>query len=416
MVNISDKEKCCGCSACRNVCPLQCIDMTADNEGFLYPVVNQSICVDCHLCEKVCPINNKKEKQQQYEKSCYAAISRDEKLRSSSSSGGIFSELATEILHVGGVVYGAAMDETCKNVVHTEVKDVKNLPSLQGSKYVQSDMNEIYLKVQDSLEHGKTVLFSGVSCQINALKSYLGKNYTNLICVDVICHGVPSPRLWKKYTDYLEEKYRAAISNVQFRYKKYVWQSFGMYYENDNSNSYYCSKEFDPFLRMFLNDYCLRPSCYMCQFKGFDREADITIGDFWGVDEYTPGLNDGKGTSIVLIHSLVGQRLFEKIMNKLQCERIEYKDVFEKHNDAMLQSVKKPKERKDFFEKMNSVSFEELAKIFVPLSMKQKIRFFLKNSCLYEIVQKWRNGEMKGGTPSNSEYGLLVRFEKRGEL
>ncbi|MGN0811936.1 MAG: Coenzyme F420 hydrogenase/dehydrogenase, beta subunit C-terminal domain, partial [Candidatus Coproplasma sp.] len=271
--------------------------MAQDEEGFLYPQVNESNCVNCGLCESVCPFE-KIEPARLAKPISYAVKIKDFEIREKSSSGGFFSVLANEIIAQNGVVYGAAMCEGNKSAQHIRVDSFKGLEALRTSKYLQSAMNDIYKQVLADLKIGKKVLFSGVPCQINGLRLFLRKEYENLLCVEVICHGVPSPALWKKYVEYLEKKYTADIQDVNFRSKKHGWNKFGLTVKGDNIEQYESAGD-DPYMRMFLRDYCLRPSCYDCNAKRLESMADLTIADFWGINNVIPEFNDDIGVSLV---------------------------------------------------------------------------------------------------------------------
>lgn len=365
----SAKIACCGCGACENICPRNCISMCQDSEGFYYPEINQDICVHCNKCASVCPFQNVFQEAQTQE--CYAAVNRCDYIRMKSSSGGVFSLLAQSIIVQNGVVFGTAFSNDFKHVEMVKVDELTDLEQLYGSKYVQSQTHLGYQRVKRTLNAGKKVLFSGTPCQVSGLKSYLGKNYENLYCVDIICHGVPSPALWKKYADYIEMKHRGKISSVNFRCKDQSWEDFGMK-ESIGRTYLFSSKSENPYMRMFLQNYCLRPSCYHCRIKGHSA-ADITIGDFWGIDAIYPDMNDGKGVSAVLIRNEKGQELYNQVKNFLIYKSCQYEDIVRK-NSAELHSVSIPKERGSFFLDMNKLEFKKLAKRYTSLSLRLRIK------------------------------------------
>lgn len=221
MIKIKNKAACCGCKACAAVCPKKCIKMVTDREGFWYPEVDQSACINCGKCERVCPVLNRKKRQpRKFGRKAYAAINTDPEIRFQSSSGGIFTAIAEAIIDRGGVVFGAAFDkEFAVRQVFAETKE--DLAAFRGSKYVQSDMGDAYSSVLRFLQSGRIVLFSGTPCQIGALKSFLGKEYPNLITVDLICHGVPSPMVWEKYVRHRRSlDSDSQLRTVQFRDKE----------------------------------------------------------------------------------------------------------------------------------------------------------------------------------------------------
>lgn len=406
-----DKQLCCGCSACANICPRGCIVMQEDCEGFTYPVRNSEKCIECGLCEKVCPILSRDTKvnmldTEQFTKQGYAAINLDEKNRLDSSSGGVFTEIAKFVINTGGVVCGAVLDSDCKGVHHRIIKNINELYLLRGSKYVQSDMGNTYRDIKSILIQGITVLFSGVPCQISGLKSYLGRNFNNLWCVDVICHGVPSPALWRYYVTTMEKSHRMQIENVNFRQKRVNRNEYGRYLSSTSKKRVYVSKGYDSFWQFFLKDICLRPSCYKCKFKGFTHDADITLGDFWGVKEYVADFNDGKGASIVLLHTKKGEDIFNSIKKQLKYVAVDYVDVFSKHNDAMLTSVSMPKARLSFFTDMQNMSFKSLCDKYIPLTKKQQVKFYMEKHGLYDLYLT-----IRGKKQINDDYGMFILFK-----
>ena len=331
--------------------------METDDEGFQYPKVNESICVSCGQCEKVCPFEREASKRIKTPDS-FAARIKDDGVRIQSSSGGIFTALSNDILEEGGVVYGVAMSENLKSAYHIRVDSVVGLELLRGSKYLQASTGDIYKQVRLDLKNGRKVLFSGVPCQINGLKFFLQKDYDNLLLVEVICHGVPSPALWKKYFEYLEKKFNASIEKVNFREKRNGWKVFGLT-EHGKNISHYSNQLEDPYMQMFLRDYCLRPSCYDCKVKKMESMADLTIADFWGVQNIAPEMDDDKGTSLVLLQSSKGIKAFESLKEICTSVRVSF-DGSIKYNPAYFNSCKKPAERDTFFLDMNSMEFDKL--------------------------------------------------------
>jgi len=278
MEKIIEKKNCSGCHACYSICPKQCIKMCEDEEGFWYPQIDKEQCVNCGACKKVCPVL--KEYQPNPRGKAYACINKDEGIRMKSSSGGIFTLLASAVIEQGGVVFGVAFDSDF-SAFHTYVEDKTELEKLRGSKYVQSRIFDTYKKVKEYLDLKRIVLFSGTPCQIGGLKTYLGKEYDNLIMQDIICHGVPSPLVWQKYITLRETKAGSKIGRTFFRHKKYGWKTYSVRFEFSNRTEYEQIFSKDLFMRAFLANLCLRPSCYNCHFKSKERESDITLADFW---------------------------------------------------------------------------------------------------------------------------------------
>lgn len=331
MIKLKNRTNCCGCGACEQSCPKGCIQLKEDGEGFLYPYINNETCINCGICENVCPILVAKSK---FNKKCspdtiaFAAYNNNEEIRMTSSSGGVFTSLAEEVLRLGGVVFGAKFDEEW-NVVHTYIEKVSDLDLLRRSKYVQSRMGSSYQDARNFLKNGRLVLFVGTPCQIAGLKSFLRKEYDNLIAVDVICHGVPSPMIWRKYLK--EEKEKNAqkavddkstilhslkdtpsIEGVNFREKSDGWQKFRFVLtlseskcEGKQSRVLSSPIRQNVYMNLFLNDYCTRPSCYDCKFRAGKSNSDITLADYWGVEKVLKDSRflDDKGVSLILLHN-----------------------------------------------------------------------------------------------------------------
>lgn len=312
MISVKKKENCCACGACKQICPNQCISMSADRDGFLYPEVHVERCIDCGLCEKVCPIINQADARQPIK--VYAAKNDNEDIRLRSSSGGIFTFLAERILEEDGVVFGAKFDDNW-NVVHDYTENKDGLEQFRGSKYVQSDIGDSYIKAERFLKDGRKVMFTGTSCQIAGLNRYLRKEYTNLLTVDVVCHGVPSPLIWATYlkeeiSRQIQIDKNAVLSGVNFRDKSSGWKDFSFVLkfscksEAGNNHSVFSSvfSEND-YMRAFLSNLSLRPSCYKCPVRAGKSGSNITIGDFWGINKFYPELDDDKGVNLVLLYA-----------------------------------------------------------------------------------------------------------------
>ena len=308
----------------------------------------------------------------------YACYNKDKDVRLSSSSGAVFSSLAEYVLNKSGVVYGVAMSEDCYSAEFIAVTNSEGLAKLRGSKYLQAKVGNIFKKVKVELQAGKLVLFTGTGCQVNGLKKFLGKDYNNLICMDVICHGAPSPALWREYAHYQENKSGGKLKGINFRCKDESWTDFGMkeVLENipeDSVDKLYISKDKDPYMQMFLRDYCLRPSCYECAAKK-EKMSDLTVADFWGIKEVAPEMNDGLGTSLVLIRTQKGQDVFDSISREMKLTEVTY-EAGVKGNPAEYKSCARPSQRDTFFDDMHTMSFEELeVKYAAPIKYSLKTR------------------------------------------
>lgn len=389
MVVIERKEKCCGCSACGQICPVNAISFVSDEEGFVYPQIDKKLCIDCGACNKVCPVNNKI-KSGHLES--YAFLSMDKEIRSNSSSGGFFSVIADRVLAQSGVVFGVAMNSECKEAEYVEVDNYEKLAGLRGSKYVQVGYTSaIFKKVKQRLEENKLVLFTGTPCIVNGLTNYLHKDYSNLIRMDLICHGVPSPLLWKTHVDYLENRYRQKLSNVSFRSKKRSWNNFGIN-TKFQKKEIYSNRWSDFYMHFFLKNYSIRPSCFECPAKQYNS-ADITVGDFWGVERLCPELSDGLGTSLVIIRTPKGKEIFDKIaeMANIRYLETDYQDAVS-INSAELYSTNRPKERDSFFTDYNSFGYSYVVDKYLYPGPDGKIKKFLTIHGFMDLIKKLRGG------------------------
>lgn len=307
---INRPEKCSGCSACSQVCPKKCITLKEDLEGFVYPHVDVRVCINCELCKKVCPILNNRQGNEPTK--VLALKNKNENIRKTSSSGGTFFELARKFLEEGGIVYGCALDE---NMVarHIKVTSESELHRIKSSKYVQSDMGDTMSEINTLLSQGEKVLFSGTPCQIAGLFNYVGKRYDNLFLVDILCHGVPSPMLFREYLELLEKQYGGKTVSVNFRNKQRGWKRLYMEVCFDNGKRHYVYSGYDRYESLFLNNMSLRPSCYECKFTTTKRYGDITLGDFWGIGKKYPEWDDDKGISVVMLNTEKGNEYYQKI-------------------------------------------------------------------------------------------------------
>ena len=353
MISIEDKTLCCGCSACTMKCPKHCITMQADSEGFLYPVVNEAECIDCGLCEKVChelhPYDERKPLN------VYAAINKDEQVRMNSSSGGIFYLLAEKAISEGGVIFGARFDEDWQ-VVIDYAETLEDVKPFMGSKYVQARTATAYRDAETFLKQGRKVLFSGSPCQIAGLHHYLRKDYDNLTTVDFVCHGVPSPKVWQRYLDEVVKAGKQAINDVKFRNKGNGWKKFNFVLSyNHDSKSYSLSSwhQQNHYMRAFLSDMILRPSCHDCRAKQGSSRSDITIADFWGIDREIPDMDDDKGTGLVLVNTEKGRQALDWSKVTMKESSIE---VASKYNGGLSSLTRPHPKRTEFFAALETSS------------------------------------------------------------
>lgn len=365
MIQITDKTKCCGCSACYNICPKNAIQMVEDENGFKYPVVDKEKCINCGLCEKVCPYNNEYTKKEIFSTSlAYGGWNTDEEIRKKSTSGGVFSAIAKYIFDNNGVVCGAIYDNDFK-VVHDIAYNMEDLKKMNGSKYAQSDMKNNFKRIKEHLENNKLVLFSGTPCQVAGLNSFLGKEYENLYTCDIVCHGVPSPKVFEKYKKELEEKNSSKIADINFRDKISGWQGYSFSTQFKNDKKYTEKSNKNEYMKAFIGDIDLRESCPTCKFAKLPRYTDFTLGDFWGVDNCYPELNkDNKGTSLVLVHTQKGKDLL-----------LENKDIFIKQcdlsksikgNPSILEHKPANKNREKFFKELENTEIAALVNKYIP--------------------------------------------------
>ena len=361
---------CVGCHACQVACPHNAISMTADSSGFLYPVVDLEECTECGRCKRACPVLNPPPANSLPE--AYACIARDDALREVSSSGGVFGLLGQQVVDAGGVVFGAVLDESLE-VVHDGAESDESLSLLRRSKYVQSRMGDTYRRVRNALKSDRKVLFSGTPCQVAGLKSYLGRDYDQLLCVDIVCHGVPSPRVWRRYLEYLEGLYQAKAVTAAFRRKDEGWRKFSLAVGFDSGAEHRMTLREDPFLRAFLSDVCLRPSCYKCRFKGLERAADITLADFWGVEGVVPEMDDDRGTSLVLLHSEAGHQAFERVRSAIVTHCVS-REAAVVHNAAAVRSAGTHSKSSAFYRRLDSMPFDRLVKRYCRPGLIRRIR------------------------------------------
>lgn len=390
MIDIVEKSKCSGCHACYSACPQNCIQMESDKQGFLYPKVDKETCINCGLCNKVCPITNPKNKQKNIEDiQVYAAINNNEEIRLNSSSGGIFTLIANYVVENDGVVFGVGFDENF-NAVHKMADSINRIEEFRGSKYVQSVVGETYKQVKTKLKEGRLVLYTGTPCQIGGLYAYLQKDYDNLITQDLICHGAPSPGVWGKYVEYRSTLAKASVRRISSRHKCYGWKRYSVSFSFENDTEYLCPFPRDPYMRLFLDNYCLRPSCYDCSFKGEIRNSDITLADFWGIQNILPEMDDDKGTSLIFVNSNKGRKIFDAIKSNLNYKPTAIEGAV-KYNSSMTCSVKPAKKQKQFWVDFNKNGFNKLEKKYckpVKTSKIKKLLSKIKHKIKERIIYK----------------------------
>lgn len=386
MIQIKDKSKCCGCCACVDVCAHHAITLKTDIEGFWYPKVDKEKCIECGLCEKVCPeLHIEELKKNDFNKPAHtiAAINKNMSVRWDSTSGGAFSALADVMYAQCGYVSGAVYNEdfSVSNYISNNPED---LIRLRSSKYLQSKAEGLYKQIRDLLRNGEKVLACGTPCQMAALRSFLRKDYENLIIVDFICRGVNSPKVYRKYLDSLEKQYGGKVIYVKAKNKELGWRNLTRKVVFDNGKAYYGVLMDDDFRRGYHTNVFCRPSCYHCQYKGFPRTADITIADYWGIERVDKNLDNNIGTSMILLNSKKGIEYFEMVKDKLEWEETNFDSILP-GNIALRKSIEPAKiDRKTFFEDLDKGTFDDVVKKYFPqkdiksLSLKQRIKNTIK--------------------------------------
>lgn len=368
MPQLAQMHLCTGCTACAAVCPKGCITMTADVDGFQYPVIDTKTCIGCDLCEKTCPVLA--DGRYEHQTTAYAACALDTEIRLESSSGGVFTELARHVLNRGGAVFGAIYDESFR-VVHTCAEDEAVLANMRGAKYAQSDLDGVFVDVKYRLDQGQPVLFSGTPCQVGGLLGFLRKPYENLTTVDFVCHSVPSPMAWEEYLRSL-----GVVTAVNLRAKDNGWSRYGYCHRIETTDGIRLIPNGQSLhMKLFVGGYTTRPSCADCHFKGYARRSDLTIGDFWGVWDSHPDMDDDKGTSVVLVQSEQGRRLWDAIAPRLKWKEVSLEDA-SRQNHAMLVSSKPAADRDAVLERIRSGDIAGCAVLFKPKkpSLARRIR------------------------------------------
>ena len=388
MIAIKRKDDCCGCSACAQVCPKHCISMKMDNEGFRYPVADNSLCINCGLCDKVCPVINVEPEHVNENQTAYLLQLKDMQIRKESTSGGAFTAISNWILDQGGSVYGAQLTyqkDSCGLegkgwfVRHCKVDDKVSLSSFRNSKYVQSDLGSCFREIKELLKANHWVLFSGTPCQIEGLHCFLRElKKDKLVLVDVVCYGIPSPGVFREYMEWKQKEIGGNFSRVLFREKRlcYNYTSFSIY-NKDASLNYHRGVEREPFMRSFFSNINVRPSCYQCRFKKRYRISDFTIWDCYDVKKFSNNFDDD-GTNRILVHSELGRKIFEEIKPSIKFEPFADIEYFISDEIALTHSVPEEPQRKVFFEDYVSMDMQSLMQKWFPTTVKVRINSFLR--------------------------------------
>lgn len=375
-MNINDFHKCSNCGACYNVCPEQAIKIEADST-FYRPVINQEKCIDCGLCYRVCPVNN----EFTYEKPTYAYAGwhKDVKVLQESSSGGMFYGLAQKIVTDGGIVFGAVYSEDCRDVYFTS-SDVVEIAKIQKSKYVESLVGNTFSQVKKELTRGRRVLFCGTPCQVAGLKSFLGKNYDNLLTCDFACGGLPSHKMYQEHLHNLEARHGATVQSVDFRPKTHGWRRYAIWVKFNNGKSYNRLGKEDVYLRSFLyGKYTVRDYCLECKFSD-KHNSDVTIADFW-LNKQLSNLDNYNGVSLIICNTLKGKEIIEQISSKYVLEELSVEGVTYNHKRTNT-SLNDKKNHSSFVQLFEEKGFEQACQVYLPFPLKDKIKYYLKRMVL----------------------------------
>lgn len=388
---LCSESECTGCEACKNSCPEACITMQSNEKGFLHPVIDYGRCGGCKLCEKSCPVLNKPVLNRSVQPKVYACWHKNDEVRMRSSSGGVFSALAEMVLDQGGVVFGAAYGENL-HVHHIGIEKAEDLDKLRRSKYVQSEIGDTIKQVKQYLENGRQVLFVGTPCQVVGLYAFLGEEYDNLLTADLICGGVPSPKVFNRYVESIEKHYKTKLSDINFRNKRHGWENntvIGI----SSKDEYHLRGARNSFFYGYRLHIFLRHSCYQCPAQGLPRPGDITIADFWGIkkDSHISQNKIDKGISLLMINKITS---ISEIVSSIKKWVVLYEREFNEAgagNKVMFIPPIKPSSREDFFNEFKLLSYETIAKKYLKYPLKRRMVQFVKESLGAGILSRLRS-------------------------
>jgi len=382
----SDKSTCCGCGACIAICPESAISMVEDEYGFLYPHIDSKLCIECHLCERVCAFKNVEISKKKPLQS-YIGINKNPEDLYRSASGGAFSAIAKFILDGNGVVIGCSWNENFE-AEHIIVDDYKSLYKLQGSKYVQSDTDEIFEATKRLLRSKKRVFFSGTPCQVAGLKNYLDENYDGLLTADLICHGTPSMQFFNSYIKWYEKKNNCQVVDVNFRDKNFGWNEIGSisFKKKGRVKNRILTYNEDPYFYMFMYGYFLRESCYKCKYAGAEREGDLTLGDFWGIQKFYPEFNCFNGVSAILVNTSKGEKIIKQIKDYINIIPTKY-EYIEANNEKLRCPTNQPKDRYKWLQYWQTGGFDLVVREFY----QQKWKTVLISKMKRRVPRKVKN-------------------------
>lgn len=396
MIQIKEKQNCCGCTACYNICPIKAIIMEPDEEGFLYPKVNGEKCVECGMCEKVCPVLHRENHDEKTEG--YIIRYTDKKIVEESTSGGAFTAFAEYLMSKGYVVYGVGYDNDMQVVCKIASKP-EDLKEMRGSKFVQSYLGTTFQNIKKQLKQGGKILFTGTPCQVSGLISYLGSKPKNLICIDFVCRGVPSPSLWKNYVDMMEAKYRSKMIGARFKHKTYGYHATTMKVDFANGKTWYGSGRVDPMMKAFVNELASRPSCHACAFKGVERQSDITIFDCYNFSNITGMKDDDKGYSSVFVHTDSGRELMKYVRDRLICYSVNTNELVNENGIMVRGSAKPNINREKFYKYISEEPIDKAMEKIMPIKkidyIAEGVKGILSKTGLIRIFRKIRKKKIE---------------------
>lgn len=366
MIKINNVVDCCGCNACGDICPKECISFPTDKEGFWYPLVDLDKCIDCHLCEKVCPMLHKHEREETYIKpKVIGAYNKNEHIRIDSTSGGVHSALAKVVFDDKGYVGGAIYNED-HSVSQVVTEDAMQLPNIRSSKYLQSDAFGVYNKIKNLLRKGEKVFFTGTPCQVQGLYNFLGKKkYDNLVVADFVCLGVNSPKVFLQYMNMMEKKYNSKATEIKFKNKKWGWHNFSIRLSFENGKEYVKDWHHDPYFVGYCVDHLFtRPSCYECPFRDYPHVSDFTLADFWGINNLDPSMDQDKGTSLIMVNTDKGLDFISQIKDDVIWKKYEFSDLKRVYKAMFNNSPAPSKDRTEFFDYLDQNGFPAASKKF----------------------------------------------------
>ena len=390
-IEILNKDNCTGCRMCEQICPVKAIHIRENKEGFIEPVVDDKACINCGLCSNRCPQLNDVSSKRLEKVEAYAAKNKDKQEQIQSSSGGIFSVIANYVLENNGIVYGAAYNSKLE-VEHIGIENKNELFKLRGSKYVQSNVRNTYKEAKENLDNGKLVLYTGTPCQIAGLKNFLGKEYDNLILVDLVCHGVPSPKLFKKYINWLEHKNKSKVKSYQFRNKKkFAWGSYGTEITFKNNKIKYIAAPLDSYYKAFLEAKTFRNVCYKCKYANIKRISDITLIDYWGIESQYPNFVDSNGVSAILINTNKGKQILKNVNKNIYLLKTTVMNVA-RENKNLNSPSDRSKIRADVYKNIDNLDYQkyvrenlkfrkrkiDIIKNMVPKKIKQTLKKIIR--------------------------------------